>query len=135
MEVELEEHLGDDEHAPWGRNGANSGNGTRSKTVITEVGPVEIVTPRDRDGTSEPKTVRKRQRRLRGVDSMVISSTAKGLMTAVRFRPISPRPSRAPMSRGRRSRRSPTGSSTTSPVGPTGHRIGSTRWCSSTPSW
>jgi putative transposase len=81
LEVELEEHLGYDKHAPEGRNGGNSRNGTRSKTVITEVGPVEIDTPRDRDGTFEPATVRKRQRRLRGVDSMVISLTAKGLTT------------------------------------------------------
>ena len=81
LEVEMEEHLGYDKHAPGGRNGGNSRNGTRSKTVITEVGPVEVDTPRDRDGTFEPKTVRKRQRRLGGVDSMVISLVAKGLTT------------------------------------------------------
>ena len=49
--------------------------------MITEIGPVEIDTPRDRDGTFEPATVKKRQRRLNGVDSMVISLTAKGLTT------------------------------------------------------
>jgi transposase-like protein len=81
LEVEMEEHLGYEKHAAEGRDGGNSRNGTRSKTVITEVGPVEIDTPRDRDGTFEPKTVRKRQRRLHGVDSMVISLTAKGLTT------------------------------------------------------
>lgn len=81
LEVEMEEHLGYDKHAPEGRNGGNSRNGTRSKTVITEVGPVEVDTPRDRDGTFDPKTVRKRQRRLGGVDSMVISLVAKGLTT------------------------------------------------------
>ena len=72
------------DHAPVpyeGRNGANSRNGTRSKTVLTEVGPVEIDVPRDRDGTFDPKLVRKRQRRLAGVDEMVISLTAKGLTT------------------------------------------------------
>ena len=57
LEVELDEHLGYDKHAPEGRNGLNSRNGTRSKTVITDVGPVEIDTPRDRDGTFEPATV------------------------------------------------------------------------------
>jgi transposase-like protein len=49
--------------------------------VLTEVGPVEIDVPRDRDGTFDPKLVRKRQRRLAGVDEMVISLTAKGLTT------------------------------------------------------
>ena len=68
LEVEMEEHLGYDKHNPEGRNGGNSRNGTRSKTVITEVGPGLVDTARDRDGTFEPKTVRKRQRRLGGVD-------------------------------------------------------------------
>jgi len=81
LEIEMEEHLGYEKHAAEGRNGDNSRNGTRSKTVITEVGPVELEVPRDRDSSFEPKTVKKRQRRLDGVDSMVISLTAKGLTT------------------------------------------------------
>src|SRR6056297_1919928 len=81
LEVEMEEHLGYPKHAAEGRNGGNSRNGTRSKQVITEVGPVDVDVPRDRDGSFEPKTVRKNQRRLDGVDSMVISLTAKGLTT------------------------------------------------------
>jgi len=81
LEVEMAEHLGYEKHAVEGRNGANSRNGTRSKTVITDVGPVTIDVPRDRDGSFEPKTVRKRQRRLEGVDAMVLSLSAKGLTT------------------------------------------------------
>ena len=77
----MEEHLGYPKHAVEGRNHGNSRNGTRSKTVITEVGPVDIDVPRDRDSSFEPATVKKRQRRLNGVDSMVISLTAKGLTT------------------------------------------------------
>jgi putative transposase len=46
----MEEHLGDEKHAAEGRNGDNSRNGTRSKTVITEIGPVDLDVPRDRDG-------------------------------------------------------------------------------------
>lgn len=81
LEVEMDEHVGYPKHAAEGRNLGNSRNGTRSKTVITEIGPVELDVPRDRDGTFEPLTVRKGQRRLDGVDSMVISLTAKGLTT------------------------------------------------------
>jgi putative transposase len=81
LEVEMEEHLGYAKHSAEGRNGGNSRNGTRSKTVITEIGPVELDVPRDRDGSFDPHTVRKNQRRLDGVDSMVISLTAKGLTT------------------------------------------------------
>lgn len=81
LEAEITEHLGYDKHDPAGRDGGNSRNGTRSKKVLTDVGEVEIETPRDRDGSFEPKTVRKRQRRLDGVDAMVISLVAKGLTT------------------------------------------------------
>jgi transposase-like protein len=47
--------------------------------VTTEVGPVEIAVPRDRAGTFEPQLVKKRRRRLGGVDEMVLSLSAKGL--------------------------------------------------------
>ncbi|WP_364675093.1 IS256 family transposase [Nonomuraea fuscirosea] len=82
LEGEITDHLGYDKHErSTGNDGGNARNGTRSKTVITDVGPVEISVPRDRDGSFEPKIVRKRQRRLSGVDEMVISLAAKGLTT------------------------------------------------------
>jgi transposase-like protein len=77
----MEDHLGYPKHAPAGRDKGNSRNGSRSKTVLTEVGEVEIEVPRDRDGSFEPQIVRKRQRRLSGVDELVISLAAKGLTT------------------------------------------------------
>jgi transposase-like protein len=81
LEGEITDHLGYGRHDPAGRDGGNSRNGARSKTVLTDIGPVEVAVPRDRDGSFEPKIVRKRQRRLSGVDSMVISLLAKGLTT------------------------------------------------------
>ena len=48
LEVEMDEHLGYTKHDSAGRDGGNSRNGTRSKTVITEVGPVDVDVPRDR---------------------------------------------------------------------------------------
>ena len=81
LETELSEHLGYDRHDPAGRNGGNSRNGTRTKTVLTEIGPVQIEVPRDRDGSFEPVIVRKRQRRLEGIDAIVLSLTARGLTT------------------------------------------------------
>ena len=81
LEGEMDAHLGYGKHDAAGRDGGNSRNGTRSKTVLTEAGPVELVVPRDRDGSFEPKIVRKRQRRLGGVDGIVLSLTAKGLTT------------------------------------------------------
>ncbi|MFF5265453.1 IS256 family transposase [Actinomadura viridis] len=79
LEGEITDHLGYDRHERAGADGGNSRNGHRSKTVTTEVGPVEIQVPRDRDASFEPKIVRKRQRRLTGVDEMVLSLSAKGL--------------------------------------------------------
>jgi transposase-like protein len=49
--------------------------------VLTENGPVEIDVPRDTGSTSDPQIVRKRQRRLTGVDEIVMSLSAKGLTT------------------------------------------------------
>ena len=49
--------------------------------MLTDIGSVQIDVPRDRDGSFEPKVVAKRQRRLTGVDEMVISLSAKGLTT------------------------------------------------------
>ena len=55
LEGEITDHLGYDKHDPAGRDGGNSRNGHRAKTVLTEVGPVEIDVPRDRDGSFEPQ--------------------------------------------------------------------------------
>jgi putative transposase len=81
MDGEITDHLGYDKHDPAGKDGGNSRNGSRAKTVLTDVGPVEISVPRDRDGSFEPQIVRKRQRRLSGVEDMVLSLSAKGLTT------------------------------------------------------
>ena len=66
LEAEMSSHLGYDEHEAVGRSGGNSRNGSRAKTVITEVGPVDVEVPRDRDASFAPATVPKRARRPRG---------------------------------------------------------------------
>lgn len=84
LEAELDEHLGYEHGDRTGKadsEGHNERNGTRGKTVHTELGLVTLEVPRDRDGTFEPVVVRKRQRRLNGVDEMVLSLSAKGLTT------------------------------------------------------
>lgn len=82
LNEEMTEHLGYEKHDPAGAGTGNIRNGTRSKTVLTEhCGPVEIEVPRDRQGTFEPQIVKKRQRRLPGVDEVVLSLYAKGLTT------------------------------------------------------
>ena len=81
LDAEMAEHLGYDKHDPVGRGSGNSRNGARAKTVFTEIGAVEIEVPRDTNSTFDPVIVKKRQRRLTGVDEIVLSLTAKGLTT------------------------------------------------------
>jgi putative transposase len=82
LNEEMTEHLGYEKHDPPGAGAGNIRNGTRSKTVLTDTtGPVEIDVPRDRAATFEPQIVKKRQRRLSGVDEVVLSLYAKGLTT------------------------------------------------------
>jgi putative transposase len=79
LNQEMTEHLGHDKHAPAGNDTGNVRNRTRAKTVLTEgSGQVGIEVPRDRAGTFEPQIVRKRQRRLSGVDEMVLSLMPRG---------------------------------------------------------
>ena len=81
--------------SPPERESTNIRNGTRPKTVLTEAaGHVPIEVPRDREGSFEPQIVKKRQRRLNGVDEIVLSLYAKGLTTgeiSAHFAEIFPR--------------------------------------------
>jgi putative transposase len=79
LEGEMTEHVGYAPYDPAGHHSGNSRNGTRAKTVLTDIGPIELDVPRDRAGTFEPVMVPKRKRRLVGVDQMVLSLSAKGL--------------------------------------------------------
>src|SRR5215213_2283394 len=79
LEGEMTDHVGYAPYDPAGHHSGNSRHGTRTKTVLTEIGPIEIEVPRDRAGTFEPTVVPKRCRRLGGVDQMVLSLSAKGL--------------------------------------------------------
>jgi putative transposase len=78
---ELTDHLGYELGDPVGRGSGNSRNGSTSKTLLTDVGPVELDTPRDRNGSFEPLIVRKGQRRLDGLDKTVLSLYARGMTT------------------------------------------------------
>ena len=79
LDGEITDRLGYERHDGAGAGSGNSRNGRRAKTVITDIGPVQIEVPRDRAGSFEPQIVRKRQRRLSGVDEMVLSLSARGL--------------------------------------------------------
>ncbi len=81
LNAEMTEHLGYEPHDPAGRGSGNSRNGTTKKTVNTDIGPVVIEVPRDREGNFEPVIVPKHARRLDGFNESIISLYAKGLTT------------------------------------------------------
>src|ERR1700733_15372882 len=76
---EMTAHLGYEKHDPAGRGSGNSRNGTTPKTVLTDVGAVDLVVPRDRNGSFDPKIVRKGQTRLEGFNERIIALYARGM--------------------------------------------------------
>jgi transposase-like protein len=81
LEAELSDHLGYEPHEPKGHGTGNNRNGKGDKTVQSETGAIDIKVPRDRNGTFEPKLIKKRQRRLEGFDDKVLALYSRGLST------------------------------------------------------
>ena len=79
LNAELDDHLGYDKNQQSDTN--NYRNGNTSKTLKTEDGQFELVTPRDRNGTFEPELVKKNQTRFTSMDDKVLSLYARGMTT------------------------------------------------------
>jgi len=79
LAAELTDHLGYAKGDPAGRLVPNARNGHTPKTVQTEAGPVALEIPRDREGSFTPRLVPKGQRRIGGLDDMIISLYAGGM--------------------------------------------------------
>jgi len=77
LQTELTQHLGYEHNEV--RPGTNARNGGTSKTLKTDIGNVTVTVPRDRDGSFEPKLVKKHQRRLQGFDERIIQLYGKGM--------------------------------------------------------
>lgn len=97
LEAEMTEHLGYDKHDPAGRGTGNSRNGVRPKTVLTEIGPVEIDVPRDTGSSFAPAIVRKRQGvHFRSATAGSATSASPSATGSKGCRTRSPRPGRWP---------------------------------------
>ena len=79
LAAELTDHLGYARGDPAGRGSPNSRNGTTPKTVQSQIGPMGLDVPRDRDSSFEPRLVPKGERRLGGLDDMIVSLYAGGM--------------------------------------------------------
>ena len=79
LETELDEHLG---YSSYERSdSSNYRNGKKTKKIHENLGETEIEVPQDRDGTFEPKVVKKRQKDISGIEQKIISLYAKGMTT------------------------------------------------------
>jgi putative transposase len=81
LETEMSDHLGYDKGDAAGRGAPNARNGYSGKTVHTDLGPIAVKIPRDRQGEFEPQIIPKHARRIGGFNDMILSLYAKGLTT------------------------------------------------------
>jgi putative transposase len=81
LDEELTDHVGYDRGDPAGRGSGNSRNGTTPKRVLTDVGPVDLDVPRDRNGSFTPKLVPKGVTRLGKLNENIVALYAGGMST------------------------------------------------------
>lgn len=79
LQAEMTDHLGYEQGAVEGQGSGNSRNGAGKKTLRTDQGEVTVEVPRDRNGTFEPKLVKKHQRSFKGFDDKILSMYARGM--------------------------------------------------------
>ncbi len=79
LESEMDEHLGYHEYER--SDNPDYRNGKKTKKIRGNFGEAEIEVPQDRDGTFEPKVVKKRQKDISGIEQKIISLYAKGMTT------------------------------------------------------
>lgn len=79
LESEMDEHLGYREYER--SDNPDYRNGKKTKKIRSSFGETEIEVPQDRDGTFEPKVVKKRQKDVSGIEQKIISLYAKGMTT------------------------------------------------------
>jgi putative transposase len=79
LQAEMTDHLGYEQGAAEGQGSGNSRNGAGKKTLRTDQGEVTVEVPRDRNGTFEPKLVKKHQRSFKGFDDKILSMYARGM--------------------------------------------------------
>jgi putative transposase len=79
LQTELTDHLGYEPGAPEGQGSGNSRNGAGKKTLRTDQGDLTVEVPRDRNGTFEPKLVKKHRRSFKGFDDKILSMYARGM--------------------------------------------------------
>ena len=81
LEAEMDENLGYAKSSKEGSNTGNSRNGYYDKTVRSELGPVKLNIPRDRNGEYEPRIIPKNERSITGIEGKILGLYASGMTT------------------------------------------------------
>lgn len=81
LEAEMDTQLGYDKYDVSEKQTQNSRNGYSKKTIKSELGPVELNIPRDRNGEFEPKILPKYQRNITGIEDKIMALYAAGMTT------------------------------------------------------
>ena len=81
LEAEMDSHLGYDKNDLSEKITNNRRNGYSNKTIKSELGPVKLDIPRDRNAEFEPKIVSKYQRNINGIEEKVTTLYAAGMTT------------------------------------------------------
>jgi putative transposase len=81
LEGEMTDHLGYQKHDPAGHHSGNARNGRSRKKLKGDFGEIDLETPRDRNGSFEPKIIAKHQTRFTGFDNKILSMYARGMST------------------------------------------------------
>lgn len=79
LDAEMSHQLGYEKHEVTGNNSGNSRNGRTAKRIKTDNGEIAIEVPRDRKGEFEPQLIKKRERRLAGLDDQVLALYGRGM--------------------------------------------------------
>jgi len=79
LNAEMDEHLGYEKNAQSVIK--NNRNGKTTKRIKTEDGEFILETPRDRDGSFEPKLIKKHQSRFTSMDEKILWLYAQGMST------------------------------------------------------
>jgi len=81
LQAEMTDHLGYEKHDPAGHHSGNSRNGKSRKKLKGDFGELDLETPRDRNGSFEPRIIGKSQTRFTGFDDKILSMYARGMST------------------------------------------------------
>ena len=79
LQGEMDDHLGYESNDRGAKDTENRRNGYTEKSIKSTMGDIDIRTPRDRDGSFDPRLIPKRSKDVSGIEDKVLSMYARGM--------------------------------------------------------